>query len=73
RIGKLMSEKLLTVILDASTGEVIEREFTSEEVLEYESNQAAKLEEETTRESLRNSALAKLSALGLTEEEIAAL
>ena len=68
-----MSEKLLTVILDASTGEVIEREFTSEEVLEYESNQAAKLEEETTRESLRNSALAKLSALGLTEEEIAAL
>jgi hypothetical protein len=68
-----MSEQLITVILDASTGEVIEREFTEEEVKEFEANQAAKLAEETARESVRNSALAKLAALGLTEEEIAAL
>jgi len=68
-----MSEQLLAVILDASTGEVIEREFTEEEVTEFETNQAAKLAEEQARIATRNSALAKLAALGLTEEEIAAL
>jgi uncharacterized protein YecA (UPF0149 family) len=68
-----MSEQLLAVILDASTGEVIEREFTEEEVTEFETNQAAKLAEEQSRIATRNSALAKLAALGLTEEEIAAL
>jgi uncharacterized protein YecA (UPF0149 family) len=68
-----MSEQLLAVILDASTGEVIERGFTEEEVTEFETNQAAKLAEEQARIATRNSALTKLAALGLTEEEIAAL
>ena len=68
-----MSQELKAVILDASTGEVIEREFTAEEVAEFEANQIAQLAEEEARLSTRNSALAKLAALGLTEEEIAAL
>jgi hypothetical protein len=68
-----MSEQLITVILDASTGEVIEREFTPEEVSEFEANKALELEEEQSQKSLKASALAKLAALGLTEEEIAAL
>lgn len=68
-----MSEQLLAVILDASTGEVIEREFTEEEVKEHEANQKAKSQQEASLASVRNSALAKLAALGLTEEEIAAL
>jgi hypothetical protein len=68
-----MSKELKVVILDVATGEVIEREFTPEEVKEFDSNQAAKLKEESSRESLRTSALSKLAALGLTEEEIAAL
>jgi DNA-binding NarL/FixJ family response regulator len=68
-----MSEQLLTVILDASTGEVVEREFTAEEITEFETNQAAKLADETAKIAARQSALAKLAALGLTEEEIAAL
>jgi hypothetical protein len=68
-----MSQKLKAVILDASTGEVIEREFTAEEIAEFEANQIAQLAEEEARVSTRNSALAKLAALGLTEEEIGAL
>jgi hypothetical protein len=68
-----MSQELKAVILDALTGEVIEREFTAEEVAEYEANQIAQLAEEEARLSTRNSALAKLAALGLTEDEIAAL
>jgi DNA-binding NarL/FixJ family response regulator len=68
-----MSEQLIAVILDASTGEVIERDFTEEEVTEFESNKSSRLAEESARDSARSSALAKLAALGLTEEEIAAL
>lgn len=68
-----MEQELKATILDVATGEVIEREFTSEEVREYEASQAANLAREEASEALRNSALAKLTALGLTEEEIAAL
>jgi hypothetical protein len=64
------------VIIDGSTGEVIEREATPEEL----QNQQAIAEESATLEAeiqakanARISALAKLAALGLTEEEIAAL
>jgi hypothetical protein len=68
-----MKQELKATILDVSTGKVIEREFTSEEAIEYEAHQAANLAKEEASEAVRNSALAKLAALGLTEEEIAAL
>jgi hypothetical protein len=71
-----MSENLKAIILDASTGEVIERDFTEDEIAhhqaldaEFKSIEASRL----SKESARASALAKLAALGLTEEEIAAL
>ena len=41
----------------------------AERQAEYEANEAAK----ATRETVRESALAKLAALGLTEEELATL
>lgn len=71
-----MSQELKTIILDALTGEVVERLFTPEETEEYQSSQAteeASKAEQDAKAAARQSALAKLAALGLTEEEIAAL
>ncbi len=71
-----MSEILTAVIVDALTGETVEREFTAEEVFERESMQTeveATQAEFTAKAAARESALAKLADLGLTAEEIAAL
>jgi DNA-binding NarL/FixJ family response regulator len=71
-----LSEKLTKLIIDGSTGKVEERELTAKEMSELtqlanetEQLQAAQLAKITARDS----ALAKLAALGLTEAEIAAL
>lgn len=71
-----MSEIFYTVIIDVETGEVLERPLTSEELTERKIMQT----EFETREAeiqakteARQSALVKLAALGLTEEEVAAL
>lgn len=69
-------EILVTVEVDAATGEVKERPLTVEEIAERKEIQAeAKaIEAETkAKAEARVSALAKLAALGLTEEEIATL
>lgn len=66
----------LEKIIDISTGAEVTREYTAEQVKEAE-----KLEKETElrrletvkREKIRASAIAKLAALGLTEDEITAL
>jgi hypothetical protein len=68
-----MSQKLKVVILDASTGEVTERDYTPEEITEHEAFVDKSLKREEKALAIRSSALAKLAALGLTEEEIAAL
>jgi hypothetical protein len=71
-----MSEALTALIFDGATGEVIERPLTSEEIAENKSIQAeveANQAEREAKAEARLSALAKLAALGLTEEEIAAL
>jgi hypothetical protein len=69
-------EKLIATDINAETGEVIERDFTEEEVKEYEAMQkadkAVKAEIEAKAKA-RQSALAKLAELGLTEAEIASL
>lgn len=66
--------------IDAITGQVIERNFTEEELAqreldaaEYAAAQAAREQEETNKLAAKQSAIAKLTALGLDENEIAAI
>jgi len=72
----MAKEELQVLVIDALTGEQTTRNFTPEEI---EANQVALQQQEAlkaTQESkaqARQSALAKLAALGLTEAEIAAL
>ena len=68
-----MSEQLKAVILNASTGLVIERSFTPEEEQDYYTSKAEYQEIKKAQDALRASALAKLAALGLTQDEIDAL
>jgi hypothetical protein len=61
------------IIVDAMTSEVVERDLTTEEITEQASSQAEFMAEQKAIQAARQSALAKLAALGLTEAEIAAL
>jgi hypothetical protein len=76
----MTSEILMAHEYDGNTGEVTERPLTPEEVIEHEtvSNQSVLEKEihETERiakEEAKASGMAKLIALGLTEEEAGAL
>jgi hypothetical protein len=72
---------MTTVIeLNCETGEQIERPMTAEEIAQREADieasaaqQAETEAEEQAKAAAKASALAKLEALGLTSEEIAAL
>ena len=71
-----MTEILKAVIVDAATGEVIERPLNAEEIADRENMQAelqVRQAEQDAKMAARQSALAKLAALGLTQEEIEAL
>jgi DNA-binding NarL/FixJ family response regulator len=71
-----MTEQLTTTEFNALTGEAIIRPLTPAEIAEREAMQAeqeALLAEQDAKIAARQSALAKLAALGLTEEEIGAL
>ena len=71
-----MSETLTTVIVDGITGEVIQRPLTADELAQRELDQAqiqAQEAEADAKVAARESALAKLAALGLTADEVAAL
>ena len=72
----MINEENKYITLDYLTGKVTERILTNQEMAEREAKQA-ELEllqsEQEAKASARQSALAKLAALGLTEEEIAAL
>jgi hypothetical protein len=71
-----MSETLKAVIVDAATGEVTERPLTVDEIAEREVMQAeaqARQAEQDAKAAARESALAKLKELGLSQEEIEAL
>jgi hypothetical protein len=66
--------------VNATTGEIIEREATAEELEQEALDQAASAAaqeirdaEESDKISDKESAMSKLSALGLTDEEIAAI
>lgn len=68
--------KPIIVIHDTETGELIEREMTEAEyaeVIERESFAAQALAETAAREIAREATIAKLAALGLTPEDLAAL
>lgn len=71
-----MAEKITGIVFDVATGQTIERELSQAEIADV---QLAKQEAEQrklaelAKKDARESALAKLAALGLTEEEIAAL
>ena len=68
------------LVVDCSTGIVEEIELTAEEISQREADalaaaqaQAEREAEEAAKVAAKESAQSKLSALGLTEEEIAAL
>jgi hypothetical protein len=74
----------MKTVVDASTGEVTIETFTSEEIVELQARADALEAEEAeayaesaaileAEETAKESARAKLAALGLTEEEVAAL
>jgi hypothetical protein len=75
-----MTETLMKVIVDCSTGESITVPLTQEELdqrevdrLAYEAQEAERLAEQEAKERAEASAIAKLTKLGLTSAEIAAL
>jgi hypothetical protein len=72
-----MENQIMTVLtIDAETGKAIEREMTDEEIVEHKASQKeskTRQKEQETKAAARVSGLAKLAALGLTEEEIGAL
>lgn len=64
------------LVVDAATGEVVQRNFTNEESEQSKVDAAqakARQAEADAKAAARESALAKLAQLGLTAEEIAAL
>jgi hypothetical protein len=71
-----MSEVLIAQIVNAATGESIERPLTDAEIADLEIQKAEHAIQKTEAEAkvaARESALAKLAALGLTADEVAAL
>lgn len=71
------NDEVLTVLeIDGETGEVTERPLTAAELTARKALAAQIAEQEAeakAKEEARASALTKLAALGLTEEEIATL
>jgi len=70
----------MKTILNVETGEFIERDLNAEELAQqaideakYQEQQEIKQTEEEAKATAKASAEAKLAALGLTPEEIAAL
>jgi hypothetical protein len=75
-----MTEILTKLVVDCSTGISTEIPLTEEELaqrevdrLAFEEAEAARVAAEEEKAALKESANAKLLALGLTEEEIAAI
>jgi hypothetical protein len=75
-----MTETPTKLIVDCSTGETTEIPLTPDEIaqreidrLAYEAQEAERLVYDANQEALRQSANAKLAALGLTADEIAAI
>ena len=75
-----MTETPMKLVVDCSTGVTTEVPLTVEELVQmeadrlaYEAQEAERLAAEAEQATLKESANAKLAALGLTAEEIAAI
>ena len=75
-----MTEVITKLVVDCSTGIATEVPLTAEELaqretdrLAYEAQEATRLAAEEAKEALKASANAKLTVLGLTADEIAAI
>ena len=75
-----MTEVITKLVVDCSTGEATEVPLTTEELaqretdrLAYEAQEAERLAAEEAKAVAQASAVSKLTALGLTADEIAAL
>jgi len=75
-----MTDTLTAIEVNCETGEVIERPLTAEEIAQREADAAAFAVAEAEREAedaakaeAKASAEAKLTALGLTSDEVAAI
>lgn len=73
-------EKPKKLIINVSTGEEEYRDYTDEEMIQYEKDmaelakmEAERLEKEQAQAEAKESANAKLAALGLSEAEISAI
>jgi hypothetical protein len=63
-------------IIDASTGEIVNRELTAAELSQQETDAIAEAERNAAiaaKEAARQSGIAKLTALGLTVDEVSAV
>lgn len=74
-----MSDTPTAIIVDCETGQIEERPLTAEEIAQREADSAAyaaaeaeRIAAEEAKAAAKASAIAKLTALGLTEEEAAA-
>ena len=75
-----MGHDMTVMIVNAATGEVVERDRTPAEQAQYETDQAAavvaeqeRADAEAERVAARESGVAKLLALGLTVDEVEAM
>lgn len=75
-----MSDTPIAVEVNCATGEVIERPLTADEIAQREADAAAaaaaeaeRIAAEEAKAAAKASAIAKLTALGLTEEEALAI
>ena len=75
-----MTDTPKKLVVDCSTGDVTEVPLTAEEIAEAQAaatalaaEQAAREAAEAAKTAAKTSAIEKLAALGLTDEEIAAL
>ena len=72
----MTQKKMIVTEVDVLSGQIIERPFTAKEIQDYEIIQTQEKifhADQDAKIAARQSALAKLAALGLTEEEIGAL
>ena len=75
-----MSDIPIAIEINCETGEVVERPLTADEINQREldaiaasAEEAERIASEEAKEAAKASALAKLTALGLTEEEALAI